>query len=72
VLAFEPEHLDTLRSLAPINTSQFSLVGLWPKRALRPIIADPFGKCDEYFGACFDRIDIAVDELLARTSSFGS
>jgi protein-tyrosine phosphatase len=67
VLAFEPHHVDTLRKLAPMKSLQFSLVGLWPWRALRPMIADPFGKCDEYFDSCFNRIDSAVNELLAHS-----
>jgi hypothetical protein len=42
---------------------QVTLIGLWTRSQNRPYVADPFGKSAEYFRACFNIIDEAVDGL---------
>ncbi len=63
ILTFEPEHFTVVRkSMLPAG-SQVSLIGLWGRQP-RPLIADPYGKSDQYFRVCFATIDGRINAIL--------
>jgi protein-tyrosine phosphatase len=70
VLVFEPRQVMRLHSLSlgmslpPLP--HVSLLGLWEPGYRRPLIADPYGRSDEYFQVCFDRIDASVNSIIER------
>lgn len=67
VLVFEPGQVKHLRSLsAGASLLSISLLGLWEPGYRRPLIADPFGRSDEYFQICFSRIDMSVTSIIER------
>lgn len=72
LLGFEPAHLTLMRAMSGAQDSQMTLVGLWREDVLRPVIADPYGKSDSYFQACFEHIDGNVAELVRLVRGGGS
>lgn len=67
IMTFEPDHFLALQRSATIR-AQVSLLGLWSPRR-RPFIADPYGKSEAYFDACFDVIDAALSNVAMRVTS---
>jgi protein-tyrosine phosphatase len=62
VLAMEPWHMRRLRRRAASSEAQVGLLGPWAQPGRRKI-ADPYGRPEEDFNACFDVIDAAIDHL---------
>jgi protein-tyrosine phosphatase len=62
VLAMEPWHLRRLGRRAVGAGAQVGLLGLWAQPGRRNI-ADPYGRPDGDFNACFDVIDAAIEHL---------
>jgi len=64
LIGFEPHHVEGLRAAGAGQRAQLTLLGLWEPGYRRPYIADPYGRSDAYFGACFDDIDRALARIL--------
>lgn len=72
LVAFEPEHADTLRHLCAGQPGvQVTLIGLWGSLPRMPYLHDPYGLAEAYFEICFRRIDQGLKGLRRRLSDAG-
>ncbi len=68
-MLFDPRHRGILGRQMPKGPApSVALLGLWSTPAY-PYIHDPFGLDEQYFEACFDRIDSAIVGLIAELRS---
>ena len=69
VALFEPAHADQIRKLLEYRPDiQVTLVGLWSRPPM-PYLHDPYALSDDYFDACYERIDDALEGMRARIQS---
>jgi protein-tyrosine phosphatase len=69
VAVFEPQHADMIREgLGDRAGVQVTIVGLW-SRPPAPYLHDPYALSDDYFDACYQRIDAALEGIRDRIRS---
>jgi protein-tyrosine phosphatase len=69
LIAFEPKHARALSTLVGERSDvQVSLLGLWSSTPWLVHLQDPYGLPAEYFQECFERIDRALEGILAHVS----
>lgn len=62
ILAMEPRQVRLLTAVSAFRVAQISLLGLFGN-SVRPFIADPWGRTEEYFETCFTTIDTSIENI---------
>lgn len=74
ILVFEPDHAEEVAARSPHLAESIRLIGAYATPCT-PYIHDPYGLSEQYFEACFSRIESAIDGLsvlIARRPSGAS
>lgn len=62
ILVFEPDHAKEVAARSPHLAESIRLIGAYATPGI-PYIHDPYGLSEQYFEACFLRIESAIDGL---------
>jgi protein-tyrosine-phosphatase len=71
IIGVEDRHLPYLHTITKDNTDvQITLLGLWITPVKCPLLYDPHHLSDEYFDACFQRIENAIQGIKSKLTLY--